>query len=98
MDLGAFILWFAGFAGGSSNPVLDSASWLCDNAEDDSEITIYAQSSGLDAFVGNNVLQELLYDPDCNLDSACFEKYKWDIISTLLVAGIGILIETRCNN
>jgi hypothetical protein len=77
-------------ASGSTDSILESASFVCDYSSNSDEVILYDTSSGLDTFVGFNVLQQLLYDPECNFDSACFDKYMGEIIAGFLYAGLGL--------
>lgn len=71
---------------------LADAAYLCYSVPSENQITFSRGGSGLDSFVGSNVLQELLYDSTCNFDSSCISKYTPAIIRSVLLAGGGLIM------
>ena len=51
-----------------------------------------AGGSGLDSYVGVNVLQTMIYNPNCSFNSTCIEQYLPKLTTTLISASGGILI------
>ena len=71
---------------------LTTAAYLCDSVATETQLMFSPGGSGLDSFVGTNVLQELLYDSSCHFDSSCISKYTSDLIRSILLAGGGIVM------
>ena len=86
------ITWgLSGMAEDSNSTIFDSAEARCEGVELPG-VRISSDSSGLDSFVGTNVIQTILYDPACDFDMDCFSLYVWDILGGVLSAGVGIVV------
>jgi hypothetical protein len=86
-----FYLSFSRIIASISATSLEGA-YLCDSLPDEGTISYSYGGSGLDSFVGTNLLQEMLYDPTCKFDSKCIDKYLPDIIKAMIFAGAGIIV------
>jgi hypothetical protein len=71
---------------------LQAAAYICDGVVDQQTVYITWGGSGLDSFVGYNLIQELLYDQSCSFNSSCFTRYMSTILSTVLMASVGLLV------
>ena len=71
---------------------LGNTSYVCSLPDNSELLTVGAGGSGLDSYVGVNVLQTMIYNPDCSFDSTCIEQYLSELTSTLISASGGILI------
>lgn len=69
-----------------------NTSYVCDYYESPAISTVGFGGSGLDSYVGVNVLQEMLYDPNCSFNSTCIERYLSVFTSSLISAGSGLVI------
>ena len=77
----------------ANESLLNSTAYVCNSVIATRVLPRVSKGqSGLDSFVGRNILQELLYDPDCNFDSICLHKYLNEIILTLVTVGSGIIM------
>ena len=89
-----------------SASALLSKSYICDGVSDDSLVLVSRDVSVLDTFVGENVVKEILYDEDCDLDFECISRYMGTLIKTAfriasgltacLVVLVGFLIFSPC--
>jgi hypothetical protein len=71
----------------------DNAASACDGVVSTSSVSVSTSnySAGYDSFVGTNVLQEMLYDPNC-VDIGCFSDYMSPLITAIFAASVGIIM------
>jgi len=86
-----FVIWVKHVSAVYDQTVLRSAAYICDGFSEADTLVVSRGGSGLDSFVGDNIVQELLYDPNCDLDSRCFSKNMRLIISTIVRAASGLI-------
>lgn len=87
-----FLLLHSSEVLGAEPDILANTSYVCDAYKTEGVLNLARVGSGLDSFVGENVLQVMLYDPTCKFNSACFKKYMSSLINAIVVAGGGIMM------